>query len=125
MTTHKPSRRDELAKEYGLKVAKHSYERGPMRNIDGSPREFNNRPDFQTESAFQFGYDSAVEDMQKQVDIRDAVISKMRLGLERLTKCGPPSKPCSGDEIFHVLMVDNCNLASECLAEVDKMLGSA
>ncbi len=60
-------RRDELAKEYGLKVAKHSWERGPVRNIDGTYREFSNRPDIFTESAFRFGYDAARADMQAEI----------------------------------------------------------
>lgn len=62
-------RRDELAKEYGLKVAKHSWERGPTRNIDGTYREFSNRPDIFTESAFRFGFNAARADMQAEVEV--------------------------------------------------------
>lgn len=43
------------AEKHGLAVAKHSWERGPLNNIDGSYREFNNRSDFNAKSAFRFG----------------------------------------------------------------------
>lgn len=35
--------------------------------------------------------------------------------LERLTKVGPPSRSCSGDEVQSVLLSDNCNIAREAL----------
>lgn len=43
--------------KYGLAVAKHSYERGPMRHINGEPWEFDNRPDHSAKCAYRFGAD--------------------------------------------------------------------
>ena len=49
--------RDELAEEYGLRVAIHSWERMPD-HIDGSPRAKPTRPDVFTSAAFRAGYDA-------------------------------------------------------------------
>lgn len=56
--------RDEKAKEYGLAVAIHRWERMPD-HIDGSPREKPTRPETFTQSAYRSGFDAAVTLMQE------------------------------------------------------------
>lgn len=43
--------------------------------------------------------------------------------LDMLTKVGPPSQPCVGKDWAYVCLVDNCNLATKALAEINRELG--
>lgn len=56
----------------------------------------------------------------KLVDKNDELTEQnkiMREALLRLTKVGPPSKSCSGDEWAVICLEDNCGIAKQALAK--------
>jgi len=57
-------------------------------------------------------HDLMIEDMKKLLET-----------LERLTKVGPPSKPCSGSEWAIQALKDNCELADKVLQEYKSKCG--
>ena len=64
-------------------------------------------------SAFKAGWDAARANPDPRVE-------RLVKALKRLTRVGPPSRSCKGDEWASVCLQDNCEIAEAALAEWEK-----
>lgn len=55
------------------------------------------------------------DELREELDAALQNCAGLLEALERLTKVGPPSRSCNGDEIFQVQIQDNCNIARDAI----------